>query len=127
MFFSFIPLLVIIFPFAELYLFFRWLEASPIIALLYMLATMAAGVGCIKLAKVGILEFLRRARDGGTNKRAIILFGKLWIIGILLFFPGYLTDLVAAAVWLLSAKTKPPPDDGVVEIQSHFIDEDDKR
>ena len=126
----FLLLLIIVFPFTELYLFFQWIETAPIIALLYMLATMGLGTACIKFAKVGFSEFFRHARTDAVGARAVLLFGKLWIIGVLLFFPGYLTDGLAVIIWLLSFAVKPkspPPEKRVVEVESRFVDEPDNR
>lgn len=91
----------------EVYLLFNWIADAPLPALAYLAAVTALGFVCVKIAKVGFAEFLRQlaaARRGDINAeggRILLGLGKMWVVGVLLIFPGYLTDLAAAAVWLL--------------------------
>ena len=55
------------------------------------------------LAKAGLRDVVGRLRgmvDGsGRDGRVFLMLGKLWFVGALLLFPGYLTDI--AALYLL--------------------------
>ena len=118
-------IVVLVLPFAELYFFFGWIESSPAVALSYMGLTMAAGVFCMRFAKAGFGEFLRRARHERVSPLALLLFGKLWLAGALLFFPGVMSDVLAAAMWLglrfYESADEPPV------MKARFVDETKER
>lgn len=80
----------------EVYLLFSWIADAPLVAILYLICATLAGVFCIFWAKAAMREIFARLRDierGGLG--ALLVFGKLWLIGALLLFPGYLTDMLA--------------------------------
>lgn len=128
--------MILTFPAVEIYLLVVWLGNAPLLGTLYIVLSMAAGVLCIKFAKLGFAEFIHRlqaaarAGDAPSDGMPLLLFGKMWIIGALLFFPGYLTDLIAVCVWLFlrpraavaGAPTRQPPD--IVETDGRFMDDD---
>lgn len=88
---------------ADLWLIISWLGASPLMAILYVAGTMGAGLLLIKFAKVGIGEAMRLLSSGDKVRGAAALFfAKLWLAGALLFFPGYLSDIVAVLILLFS-------------------------
>lgn len=121
------PLLLIsliLLPSMEVYLFLSWIGESPVVALLYLAATMFLGVVCIRLAKLGLGEALVRARHLGAGDAGILLtFGKLWIVGILFFFPGYITDIIALWVWLFTGRGK-RQDDKATVVEAQLLDEE---
>lgn len=85
---------------------------------------MAAGAFCIMLAKAGMGEVLARLREVNRgNVRSLLLFGRLWVAGVLLLFPGYLTDILALLVLLAPSGNKPPPEK-MVEVRGRVIRED---
>ena len=113
----------------EVYLTFSWIAQSPLWALLYLAASMGAGWLCMMLAKVGfrgIKSQIVMARQS-HGLRALLVFGKLWIIGALLFFPGYLTDILAALIYLFAKNTGGGRDDEgggrIVETRARIVDE----
>lgn len=87
----------------EVYLLFSWIGESPTIALLYLSLSTVAGFVFMALAKAGLRDIFGRMRglvDGSERGgRMFLLLGKLWFVGALLLFPGYLTDI--AALYLL--------------------------
>lgn len=130
-FFPFILIICAVLPAVEVYLLFSWLETSWAVALSYTAATMLAGIICMKTAKTGFAEFFLQLRGGTPNLRALLLFGKMWIIGALLFFPGYLTDILAACVFLAGIGGGRGGGDGrggdgggdtVLEVEGDFVD-----
>ncbi len=63
----------------------------------------------MRRAKAGFREVVSQMR-GGASLDAILKFGKLWLVGALLFFPGVISDVLAILALLLpgrifSAKT----------------------
>jgi UPF0716 family protein affecting phage T7 exclusion len=117
--FSLLFFIVLLLPVLEIYLLISWVVESPLVALLYLFITMGLGALLIKVAKIGFGEIIRIMREqSGAGLGALIGFGKLWAVGILLFFPGYLSDVLALAIALFPVKAQPTPnrptDDGIV-------------
>ena len=85
----------------EVYTLFQFFANAPLLASLYLLAATGLGWLMVRAAKVGFAETLRRLADGvgrGESPRALFVFGKMWAVGALLFFPGYITDCIALVV-----------------------------
>lgn len=122
----FILIFFIVLPSVEIVLLFSWIAESPLLALLYLTLTIAAGLFCIRLAKVGWLEVLPRMRDlGVSGVKVFLLASKLWVAGALLIFPGYITDIAALAVLLLFRGGGPPRrDDGILEVRGRMLDDE---
>ena len=107
----------------EVYLLFQWIGESPVAALLYLALSTAVGLFCMMLAKAGIGELVARLREVNRgNMRSLLLFGRLWIAGVLFLFPGYLTDVLALLV--LFAAPKKPPREKMIEARGRVIRED---
>ncbi len=97
---------------------FSWIGESPGVALAYLALTLLAGVLLMRLARIGFFELLRRwgeraqAGEAAASPWALFLFGKMWIVGALLFFPGYITDAMALALVCFSFFAAPKNDGG---------------
>lgn len=92
---------LLLLPGMEVYTLFGFFESAPLAAALYLAAAAGGGWLLMRAAKVGVAETLRRFGAEGGRPGALLLFGKLWTMGALLFFPGYITD--ALALLLLAA------------------------
>ena len=89
------PLLVILLPLLDVFLFFGWLFSAPFWALLYGLAAAGLGWLLLRFAKIGFGEALSR---GGGRASAFGGFAAAGLAGMLLIFPGYVSDIAAVAV-----------------------------
>ena len=79
----------------EVYTLFRFFESAPLFAALYLLLATGGGWLMMRAAKVGLSETIRRLTQQGGNPGGLLIFGKMWAMGALLFFPGYITDFLA--------------------------------
>ena len=79
----------------EVYTLFRFFESAPLPAGLYLLAATGGGWLMMRAAKVGLAETVRRLTERGGGPGGLLVFGKMWAMGALLFFPGYITDVLA--------------------------------
>ena len=113
----------------EVYLLFGWIKDSPAPALTYLAAGTALGVVFLRRAKAGFREILPRLRGEAERRevRQLLQLGRLWFIGALLLFPGYLTDIAALGIWLLvrGGGGPPPPEEREVTAHARLLDEDD--
>ena len=85
----------------EVYTLFRFFESAPLAAGLYLLFVTGLGWLMMRAAKAGFAEIFRRLTRQGGHPGALLVFGKLWVMGALLFFPGYVTDFIALMLALL--------------------------
>ena len=85
----------------EVYTLFRFFESAPWTALAYFCAATAAGWLLMRAAKIGLAETIRRLVEERGRPAALLAFGKMWAVGALLFFPGYITDFLALSLLLL--------------------------
>ena len=85
----------------EVYTLFRFFESAPWLALAYLCAAGGIGWLLMRVAKVGVAETVRRLVEQRGRPAALLVFGKMWAVGALLFFPGYITDCLALALLLL--------------------------
>lgn len=92
---------LLLLPGMEVYTLFRFFESAPLAAGFYLLAATALGWLMMRAAKVGLAETIRRLTQQGGRPGALLVFGKLWAMGALLFFPGYITDCMALFLLLL--------------------------
>lgn len=132
------PFLVLIFallllPGAEIYLLFEWFGEAPGWALAYLALTAAAGLFLMRIARVGFGEMARRWAQtqsaGRVSPWAFVLFGKMWFVGLLLTFPGYITDFIALCVILAGLFAAPKGEnngDGIITAQATVIKEDNR-
>ena len=129
--FPWIVFILLLLPAVEVYLIFDWLLSAPLWALLYLAATVTGGLFLIKLAKVGFAESLAKLKSDSFSLSAIPIFGKLWVVGTLLAFPGYITDLLALVVLLWPIARSPnngggKDSSGIMEIEGRVIEETDE-
>ena len=129
--------LFLFFPIIEIYLMIDWLGSAPLWAFLYLLVTIVGGLFLIKLAKFGFSESLAHLRENSLSLSAVPLFLKMWIAGVLLVFPGYLSDVAAIIMLLLPAPAVSYHDgrgdgrrDGqeaeITEVEAQVIEDDDE-
>ena len=98
---SLILIFLLLLPGMEVYTLFRFFESAPWLALAYLCAAGAVGWLLMRVAKVGVAETVRRLVEQRGRPAALLIFGKMWAVGALLFFPGYITDCLALALLLL--------------------------
>lgn len=112
----------------EVYLLFSWIGDAPVAALLYLIASMSAGAACLLLAKAGLRDFLSQlgALRRGAAPDFFLQLGRLWLVGVLLLFPGYLTDIAALLVLLRSLRRRPEEKrrDNIVEARGRLKEGD---
>lgn len=130
----------------EVYLLFSWIADSPLVGLSYLAATIVLGLVCISLAKVGLVDVIqhvmqtRRGEMLPESTRALLTLGKVWVVGVLLVFPGYLTDILAVIIWIFVGRSgrnnnnnnnrndhdhhKNSPN-APIDVQARFKDDDD--
>lgn len=89
---------LLLLPGAEVYTLFRFFESAPLAAFCYLLAACGIGWLLMRAAKVGFFETVRILMERGGHPGALLTFSKIWVVGGLLFFPGYITDLLALAL-----------------------------
>ena len=111
------PLLILflILPLADVGLAVAWFLDSPLWAGLYLAAAMIVGMLLMRLAKIGVGEMVRLLQQGGGRPTTLVGFAGMWAAGALLFFPGYLSDGLAAVILLLSLR--PGKDDDNVSFE----------
>ena len=125
-------IILIILPILDIYLALSWLFDAPTFALIYFAITMGIGAFLIKLAKVGVKEVFRLLSTQAVSPLAAIGFIKLWIIGAFLFFPGYISDILALIIWWLPFKvahrpdSSPPQTQQPLEVEAEIIETHDR-
>ena len=125
----FLLILLLLPPLLDIYLMCSWLWESTPVALAYLVATMLLGGGMIKLAKIGVGEGFRLMRENRASPTLIIRFIRIWLGGALLFFPGYLSDVLALLVLLFPGGSRPPAatDEQTLEVEAEEIKTDSHR
>ena len=126
-------ILLLLAPLLDIYLVLRWLFDSPLTAGLYAATAALLGALLMKFAKIGVGEAARLLSAGRAPPAAVARFVKLWAAGALLFFPGYLSDALAAGVLLLPSPPPPPKtrfaarNDPPLEAEAEIVSEDERR
>ncbi|MGI9338038.1 MAG: FxsA family protein [Gammaproteobacteria bacterium] len=124
---SVMPLLLIfgflLLPGAEVYLLFDWFGDAPGWALAYLVLTSAAGVFLMRLARAGFGAILQ-GWSQRSSPLSFILLGKMWLVGALLLFPGYLTDGIALMVIIIGRFAAPAADNSGAIVQARVIKEE---
>ena len=115
-------ILLLLLPLSDIYLAFSWINESPLVALLYFAATTILGILLMKFAKIGFGEVTKLFHSGHVDPRLLAGFAGFWVAGALLFFPGYLSDIVAALLFILAwrAPSKQSPRSKKRFGSSHF-------
>ncbi len=99
---SILRLLIILLPWLELFTLIRLgIATSALTALLYVLATLLVGVLMLQRQGRGLFERLRQAQEGGIIGPEILVDDMaLGLAGLLLIFPGMITDVAAVLVMI---------------------------
>ena len=76
-------------------------ETSAFTALLYVLVTFALGVAVIRRQGMGMFERLRQSQEGRVLGPGLLL-DDMWLglAGLLLMFPGMISDFIAILVMI---------------------------
>ncbi|MGI9298018.1 MAG: FxsA family protein [Gammaproteobacteria bacterium] len=122
----FFLIVLLLAPPLDIFLAVRWLFLSPWTAAAYLAATAAVGALLMKFAKIGVGEAANMLRAGNAPPVAVAGFLKMWLVGALLFFPGYLSDVLAAGALLLpspKARFNAPPADAPLEARAEIVHE----
>lgn len=137
-----IPLILLMLPVAELLLDLWLFREYGGAFMLYLAVATVVGLWLIVRAKSSLLAGLATLRQStlaaGAQLNASALLGyflasaRAFFAGLLLLFPGALSDLLALLVVLLPGRVvaptaPPPPDDGVIEGEFREIPDDPAR
>ena len=137
-----IPLILLMLPVAELLLDLWLFREYGGAFMLYLAVAAVVGLWLIVRAKSSLLAGLATLRQStlaaGAQLNAGALLGyflasaRAFFAGLLLLFPGVLSDLLALLVVLLPGRVvapaaPPPPDDGVIEGEFREIPDDPAR
>lgn len=136
-----IPLILLMLPVAELLLDLWLFREYGGAFMLYLAVTALLGLWLILHAKSSLLAGLATLRQSmgaaGARLNASALLGyflasaRAFFAGLLLLFPGALSDLLALLVVLLPGRVVAPPvpilDDGVIEGEFREIPDDPAR
>lgn len=129
-----ILILLLMLPLLDIYFILSWLFESTAVAATYMAITMTLGALMIKFAKIGVHEAFNMLRQGRAAIGAVAGFIKIWLAGVLLLFPGYLSDIVALIIFILPGRTFPPPPppppppsaDRQLEVEAEIVTADER-
>lgn len=88
------PLLILIFPFAELYAFYKFIEAYSFVdALFFVIISALAGILVFRVLGKSTLSLMQRDLNQGRLPTAQILHRSIMIVGgILLIIPGFISS-----------------------------------
>ena len=130
--FPLLPFIILLLPFLEIYLAISWLIDAPLWALLYFTAVAILGILFIKMAKISFAEAFHMAQDENLSSTLLVGAFRWWAVGLLLLFPGYLTDILAAIILFFPfsvsrVKTKNKrADDGIIDAEAEIIDDEQR-
>jgi UPF0716 protein FxsA len=93
-------LFVMLLPWLELFTLIQLgVKTSALTALLYVLATFVIGVAVLRRQGMGMFERLRQSQEGRIIGPELLLDDMvLGLAGLLLIFPGMISDLAAVIV-----------------------------
>ena len=95
-------LFFLLLPWLELFTLIQLgVETSALTAIAYVLATFFLGVAVLRRQGMGMFEQLRQAQDGRVIGRELLLDDMvLGLAGLLLIFPGLISDVAAIVVMI---------------------------
>lgn len=102
-----IILIFVVFPIMDVYFMISWVGDSPFIALPYWAVCTVVGLKCLKLAGGGMRQW-RDGRREGQHWLSLFYLMRLYIVGLLLVFPGYISDILALLIFLLFGRGQQP-------------------
>ena len=140
----FLPLIVLSLPVAELLFDLALYRHFGDTFLLWLALAAVAGIGLLARAKETFRTALRSLAGGAAGGDARALSGSLWALlagartffaGLLLLFPGVLTDALALLIVLLPGRVLAPSamrstvaaNDAVIEGEFHEVKDDTPR
>ncbi len=119
--------ILLAFPFMELYLLVRLAHEYGWWLAVYLLFTAAAGWLLIQEERLAVFGRMYHIVQGGQNPvLALLTTARRLLAGVLLIFPGVMSDLLAVLLLLIplpAARPHVPVDDGVIEGQWRREDE----
>ena len=91
---------ILLLPWLELFTLIQLgIETSALTAILYVLATFLLGMAVLRRQGMGMIERLRRAQDGSViGPQLLVDDMAMGLAGLLLLFPGLITDAAALVV-----------------------------
>lgn len=116
------------FPVLEIFTLMRLADVVGWWLLLWLLFAALAGWGLLREAGFAAPARLLLALRSGQSLGASLWFGLApFVVGILLIFPGVISDVIALLLLLLSQpirnNARPSPEDGVIEGEWHKVEE----
>lgn len=120
--FLFVFLILLVFPALEIWLLIQLSDRFGWYVLLYLLLAVFAGVNLIVSERGQFpLRMASALLQGGSPFQAFWQSGRVLLAGILLIFPGVISDVMAVLLllwgWLATPRTPaaPPAEEGVIE------------
>lgn len=120
--FGFVFLIILLgFPALEIYTLFRVADAIGWWLLVWLAFSMIAGWALIQEERLAVFGRLMLAMQSGQSPfSALWDSGRTMMAGVLLIFPGVISDAIALILLLLPSQSKPAkgravPDDGIIE------------
>ena len=119
---GFVFLLILLgFPALEIYTLFRVADVIGWWLLLWLVFSMIAGWTLIREERLAVFGRLMIALQNGQSPFAALWdSGRTMMAGVLLIFPGVISDVIALILLLLPSQSRPAkgagvPDDGIIE------------
>lgn len=113
--------ILLAFPFLELYLLIRLAGTYGWWLAPYLLFTMSAGWLLIQEERLAVFgRLLHIVQSGQHPLLALLTTARKLLAGVLLIFPGVISDVIAVLLLLIPlpiARPRQPADDGVIEGQ----------
>lgn len=119
--------ILLAFPFMELYLLVRLADQYGWWLALYLLFAATAGWLMIQEERLAVFGRMFHIVQGGQSPvLALLTTARKLLAGVLLIFPGVISDILAVLLLLIplpAARPRAPIDDGVIEGQWRREDE----
>lgn len=113
--------ILLAFPVLELYVLIRLASVYGWWLALYLLFTTAAGLALIKEERLIVVgRLFNIVQHGHHPMLALLASARRVLAGILLIFPGVISDIIAVVLLLIpipSGRRQPPANDDVIEGQ----------
>lgn len=116
----FLLFLILVFPALEIYTLFALGPSIGWWLLLWLIASTVAGIWLIKLERMAVFgRLIASLQSGKSPVSALLASGRVLAAGLLLLFPGVISDVMALIILLLPGGTwprrAPPPRSDVIE------------
>ncbi len=123
-----IVLLILSFPVLEAWVLFELAERIGWWVLVWLVAAAVAGLMLIRFERlVWAIRLAGSMREQRSPLRALLRSARAVVVGLLLIFPGVVSDAIALALWVWPiAQDQPPgPGDGPKVIEGEYRRESD--